>query len=207
MCRYSGVVNAFGAAIGQVSVERELALLMLPGQRDNVVRELQNKLTEELLASNPSLKKEAVEMVELQEIPIPYMQDRYRLRMKLVGDIQWGDSEVVVDLLGEATEEKECETSRAETENPSAEEEVVDTSLASDYQLPASDLEVLEADPHSEDIAPSLDAPIGVEDCASVEILVSLSECHHCADGFSLSTYPHSVPSSARAAYLSPSTA
>jgi N-methylhydantoinase A/oxoprolinase/acetone carboxylase beta subunit len=79
------VANAVGAAIAQVSGEVD-TVLALNGSRDQLLAEAQSIAVQR--AQNNGALGETIEVVEREDIPVPYMERAMiRIRVKVVGDL------------------------------------------------------------------------------------------------------------------------
>lgn len=82
----SGVANAIGAAIAQVSGEVDKVFSLATRSRSAVIDEAKAEATEKAIAAGASA--ESVEVVEFDEFPIPYLPgNATRIRAKAVGDL------------------------------------------------------------------------------------------------------------------------
>ncbi|GAA1844901.1 hydantoinase/oxoprolinase N-terminal domain-containing protein [Brevibacterium marinum] len=82
----SGVANAIGAAIAQVSGEVDKVYSLATRSRSSVIDEAKAEATEKAIAAGASA--ENVEVVEFDEFPIPYLPgNATRIRAKAVGDL------------------------------------------------------------------------------------------------------------------------
>ncbi|MBM6588858.1 hydantoinase/oxoprolinase family protein [Brevibacterium sp. RIT 803] len=82
----SGVANAIGAAIAQVSGEVDKVYSLATRDRSSVVEEAKADAIEKAIAAGASADN--VEVVEFDEFPIPYLPgNATRIRVKAVGDL------------------------------------------------------------------------------------------------------------------------
>ncbi|MCQ9388480.1 hydantoinase/oxoprolinase family protein [Brevibacterium sp. 50QC2O2] len=82
----SGVANAIGAAIAQVSGEIDKVFSIAPGTRDEVVAEAKGEATSRAIAAGATA--DTATIVEFDEVPLPYLPGgATRIRAKAVGDL------------------------------------------------------------------------------------------------------------------------
>lgn len=82
----AGVANAIGAAIAQVSGEIDRVYAIADGQRSTIIDEAQEEARTRAISAGATA--ESVEIVEFDEVPIPYLPgNATRIRAKAVGDL------------------------------------------------------------------------------------------------------------------------
>jgi len=80
------VANAVGAAISQVSGEVDRIFAVAPGTREAILDEARQEALDKATAAGADPR--AVEIVDLDEVPIPYLPgNATRIRVKAVGDL------------------------------------------------------------------------------------------------------------------------
>jgi N-methylhydantoinase A/oxoprolinase/acetone carboxylase beta subunit len=79
------VANAVGAAIAQVSGEVD-QIVSLEGGREAILARAQELAVQR--ARSNGAQPQSVQIVELEDVPVPYMEDEMiRVRVKAVGDL------------------------------------------------------------------------------------------------------------------------
>ena len=83
---HSGVANAIGAANAQVGSETERIVSYRRTPRDQVISEMSDRLTEELIASGADA--DTIRIADIEETAVSYMADEStRIRVKMIGDL------------------------------------------------------------------------------------------------------------------------
>jgi N-methylhydantoinase A/oxoprolinase/acetone carboxylase beta subunit len=86
---HSGVANAIGAANAQVGSETERIVSYRRVPRDQVLSEMSERLTEELIASGADA--DTIRIADIEETAVSYMADEStRIRVKMIGDLSFG---------------------------------------------------------------------------------------------------------------------
>jgi N-methylhydantoinase A/oxoprolinase/acetone carboxylase beta subunit len=87
---HSGVANAIGAANAQIGAETERIVCYRQSPREDVLSGIQNELTAQLIAAGAD--PASIRIADIDETAISYMaDDSTRLRIKLVGDLEFGN--------------------------------------------------------------------------------------------------------------------
>ena len=85
---HAGVANAIGAANAQIGQEAERMVSYRQTPREQVLAELQEELSEELVAGGAA--RDTIRLADLEETAVAYMaEETLRLRIKLVGDLDF----------------------------------------------------------------------------------------------------------------------
>jgi len=87
---HAGVANAIGAANAQVGREAERILSYRRTSRESALADMQRELGEALVAAGA--RADSLRIADIDETAIAYLaEDATRLRIKLVGDLDFGD--------------------------------------------------------------------------------------------------------------------
>jgi len=84
---HAGVANAIGAAITQISGEVERLVVLTDRKRENVLDAFRQEATEQAVTAGAC--RESVQVVEIDQIPIPYLPgENMRIRVRVAGELR-----------------------------------------------------------------------------------------------------------------------